>query len=94
MSDVVRKEDVIRELRAELRANGFGGAFDIRMGITTGYCAVGNFGSEQRMDYTIIGGRVNLASRLEGAAARVRFSLGRTRMRWWRTIMRSRRKTR
>ena len=43
--------------------------FQVRMGITTGYCTVGNFGSEERMDYTIIGNRVNLASRLESNAA-------------------------
>lgn len=40
----------------------------IRMGITTGYCHVGNFGSESRMDYTIIGRDANLASRLQSAA--------------------------
>ena len=40
----------------------------IRMGINTGYCTVGNFGTDSRMDYTIIGKEVNLASRLESEA--------------------------
>jgi class 3 adenylate cyclase len=44
---------------------GFNRPFHMRIGINTGYCNVGNFGSEQRMDYTIIGGAVNLAARLQ-----------------------------
>jgi len=40
----------------------------VRMGINTGYCTVGNFGSEDRMDYTIVGKEVNAASRLESSA--------------------------
>lgn len=40
----------------------------VRMGINTGFCTVGNFGSDDRMDYTIVGGPVNVASRLESTA--------------------------
>ena len=29
------------------------------MGINTGYCTVGNFGSDQRLDYTVLGSPVN-----------------------------------
>lgn len=57
-------------LRDRWRSEGFPSGFHIRMGIHSGYSAVGNFGSRQRMDYTAIGGVVNLASRLEGAAGR------------------------
>ena len=39
----------------------------VRMGLNTGRMVVGNMGSAQRMDYTIMGDSVNLASRLEGA---------------------------
>ena len=42
---------------------------NVRMGITTGYCAVGNLGSEQRLDYSVLGSPVNLAQRLQSLAA-------------------------
>ena len=39
----------------------------VRMGVNSGPMVVGNMGSAQRMDYTIMGDAVNLAARLEGA---------------------------
>lgn len=50
------------------RDRGIEHPFRIRIGINTGYCNVGNFGSDSRMDYTIIGPEANLASRLESVA--------------------------
>ena len=58
----------MRELEQEWRDRGLERPFRIRMGISTGFCTVGNFGSKDRMDYTIIGNEVNLAARLESAA--------------------------
>ena len=58
----------MRELQLEWRDAGLEKPFQLRIGINTGYCTVGNFGSEDRMDYTIIGNEVNLASRLQSHA--------------------------
>jgi adenylate cyclase len=56
------------ELNAQWRKRGIERPFRARMGINTGYCNVGNFGSDDRMDYTIIGAEANLAARLQSIA--------------------------
>ena len=58
----------LAELNAKWRNEGVEYPFRVRIGINTGYCNVGNFGSENRMDYTIIGAEANLAARLQSIA--------------------------
>jgi adenylate cyclase len=58
----------LEELNIEWKQRGYEHPFSARMGINTGFCNVGNFGSSERMDYTIIGAEANLAARLESIA--------------------------
>ena len=58
----------LAELNAKWRNAGLEHPFSVRMGINTGYCNVGNFGSSDRMDYTVIGIEANLAARLQSIA--------------------------
>ncbi|MBF0462008.1 MAG: adenylate/guanylate cyclase domain-containing protein [Magnetococcales bacterium] len=54
------------QMREKLRAENRP-PMTVRMGVNSGRMVVGNMGSKQRMDYTIMGDAVNLAARLEGA---------------------------
>jgi adenylate cyclase len=63
--------DALENLNAALKAEagaeqrGFQ-ALEIGIGLNSGECVVGNMGSDQRFDYSVLGDSVNLASRLEG----------------------------
>ncbi|HEV2559229.1 MAG TPA: adenylate/guanylate cyclase domain-containing protein [Microvirga sp.] len=64
----VEMQKRLEVLNRTWRQRGIERPFEARMGINTGYCNVGNFGSEDRMDYTIIGAEANLAARLQSIA--------------------------
>jgi adenylate cyclase len=58
----------VHQFQQEWRDRGVARPLHVRIGINTGFVTVGNFGSEDRLDYTIVGGQVNAASRLEALA--------------------------
>jgi adenylate cyclase len=64
----LRMRDRVRELEKVWHEHGISKSLRARMGITTGYCTVGNFGSVHRLDYTVLGSPVNLAARLQTRA--------------------------
>ncbi len=64
----VAMREKLHDLTHIWRESGVDRPLQVRMGISTGFCTVGNFGSEDRVDYTIIGRGVNTAARLESIA--------------------------
>ena len=63
----IEMQEQMKLLRQRWQREGIDHKLEIRIGINTGYATVGNFGTDSRMDYTILGTDVNLASRLESA---------------------------
>jgi len=58
----------MKSLQQEWFNQGIKRPMQIRMGMNTGYCTVGTFGTTNHLDYTVLGTHVNLASRLESAS--------------------------
>ncbi len=65
----IEMQNRMESFREEQKINAVVNPFHIRIGIATGNVTVGNFGSNERMDYTILGKYVNLASTLEASSA-------------------------
>lgn len=59
--------EIARKLHLLQRSDGSGQAIGVRIGINTGVAIVGNIGTQSRLNYTVLGDTVNLASRLEAA---------------------------
>lgn len=61
-------QDRLNDLRLKWAQEGLTSPLTVRMGIATGYCNVGNFGSHERLHYTAIGSAVNSAARIQSLA--------------------------
>lgn len=61
----IEMQEAINAMQEVWHSKGITMPLQVRMGITTGFCTVGNFGSSTQLAYTIIGTPVNLASRLQ-----------------------------
>jgi adenylate cyclase len=68
LSMAIAMKKKMKSLQQEWYNQGIKKPLQVRMGINTGYCTVGTFGTSNHLDYTVLGTHVNLASRLESAA--------------------------
>ena len=75
--DMLERVDELNQAR-EQEAKEEGRPFiplNVGVGLNTGICVVGNMGSDQRFDYSVLGDSVNLASRLEGQSKEYGFPI-------------------
>jgi len=68
ISMAIEMQEAIKAMQEVWHSKGITMPLQVRMGITTGFCTVGNFGSSTQLAYTIMGTPVNLASRLQSHA--------------------------
>jgi len=64
-----RLAKLVDALNAATRERAIDAVLAVRAGVASGHCSIGDFGADERIEYTMIGPAVNLASRLEGLAA-------------------------
>ena len=60
---------LVETLNAAAQSHAIPAVLALRAGVASGHCSVGDFSAGQRIEYTMIGNAVNLASRLEALAA-------------------------
>ena len=61
--------DELEKLTARWRSRGLPGSARVKIGVASGYCSLGDWGGGERLEYTVIGHPVNLASRLQDLAS-------------------------
>ena len=64
----IEMQKAVRDIGPEIREKLGLDPIVIRIGLNTGHVIVGNMGSAERMEYTVLGSEVNLAQRLESSA--------------------------
>jgi adenylate cyclase len=75
--DMLQRVEALNKARQDEAEHGghFYIPINIGVGLNTGICVVGNLGSDQRFDYSVLGDSVNLASRLEGQSKEYGFPI-------------------
>ena len=65
VSMALEMQEQLRAMQAEWDAQGYTIPLRVRMGLSSGFCSVGNFGSDRRLHYTALGNTMNEAARIQ-----------------------------